>query len=175
MEVLAEEGFTYDSSVFPIRHPRYGVPGFDRLPLRLQLPSGASIREFPLTPLPVGRFVLPLAGGAYLRFLPPSLFVRAFLHLVNRGTPTVLYLHPWEIDPGQPRQSVNWRVRVNHYHNLDRMEARVRRLLDAVSFRTMGEVLAQLDASGNLPLLDLCDTPLGQGRAESHSVEPIAA
>jgi len=151
LPILAEEGFGFDSSIFPIRHPRYGIPDFVREPVTLDL-GGARLREFPLTTLRIGRMNFPLAGGAYLRFLPAPVFRLGFRRLALRGTPTVLYLHPWEVDPDQPRQDVGWRVRINHYFNLHRVEERLRRLLEAHRFAPLGEVLARLDAAGRLPV-----------------------
>jgi polysaccharide deacetylase family protein (PEP-CTERM system associated) len=162
LEILAEEGFEYDSSIFPIRHHRYGIPEFCRAPVRMELPSGARLAEFPLTTLDLGPLRLPLAGGAYLRFMPPALFRWGVRRLIEAGEPTVLYLHPWEIDAGQPRQKVSWRVRVNHYHHLDRMLGRVRALIEAHAFAPMGDVLLELEQGGRLPL-------------SSPFAEPIAA
>lgn len=151
LEILAEEGFDYDSSIFPVRHYRYGIPGFARDPVRIDLGEGRSIREFPLTTLRLGRVALPLAGGAYLRLLPGWLFRWGFSHTASRGRPTVLYTHPWEIDPGQPRQPVPWWLRVNHYANLDRTEGRLRVLLERFQFAPVGEVLAALEREDALP------------------------
>jgi polysaccharide deacetylase family protein (PEP-CTERM system associated) len=155
LDMLVEEGFEYDSSIFPVRHPRYGIPGFLREPARLALPGGGSLLEFPLTTLPLGPVALPLAGGAYLRFLPAALFRVGFAHLVLRGTPTILYLHPWEVDPDQPRQAVGWRVRVNHYFNLGRVEQRLAGLLERFRFGPVGEVLRTLEAAGRAPRIEL--------------------
>jgi polysaccharide deacetylase family protein (PEP-CTERM system associated) len=151
LEILLEEGFCFDSSIFPIRHHRYGIPDFRRRPVRIELGGGRWIHEFPLTTLRVGPFNLPLAGGAYLRFLPVSLFRWGLSRLAASGKPSVLYLHPWEIDPDQPRQAVGWRVGVNHYHNLGRMESRLRQLLEGFRFGPMGEILEALEESGRLP------------------------
>jgi polysaccharide deacetylase family protein (PEP-CTERM system associated) len=151
LEILAEEGFRFDSSIFPIHHPRYGIPGFHRQPVRLELDGGGWIDEFPLTTLPIGPLAFPLAGGAYLRFLPGSLFRCGLSRLIAAGEATVLYLHPWEIDPDQPRQPVGLRVRVNHYYNLRRTESRLRRLLERFGFAPMGEVLGALEQKGRLP------------------------
>jgi hypothetical protein len=123
------------------------------------LEGGGAIREFPLTTLAAGPWSLPLAGGAYLRFLPLSLFSWGLGRLVAAGQPTVLYVHPWEIDPEQPRQVTSWLVRLNHYHNLHRMEARLRQLLERFRFAPLGEVLDRLDAQGRLP-----DVSLAQGK-----------
>jgi polysaccharide deacetylase family protein (PEP-CTERM system associated) len=151
LEILAEEGFRFDSSIFPIRHPRYGIPGFHRRPVRLELEGGGWIDEFPLTTLPLGPVALPLAGGAYLRFLPGPIFRWGLSRLVAAGEPTVLYLHPWEIDPDQPRAPAGFRVRVNHYYNLHRTESRLLRLLKRFEFAPMGEVLHGLEQRERLP------------------------
>ncbi len=163
LEILREEGFRFDSSIFPIRHPRYGIPDFPRRPVRIELGEGAWIDEFPLTTLRAGPLNLPLAGGAYLRFLPAPLFRGGLSRLVAQGVPTVLYLHPWEIDPDQPRQRVGWRVRVNHYHNLGRMESRLRRLLEGFRFAPMGEVLHSLEVAGRLPRIALSQADPQEG------------
>lgn len=151
LRILAEEGFAYDSSIFPIRHWRYGIPGFEPAPVRLELGDGLELAEFPLTVLRVGPLTVPLAGGAYLRFLPGPLFRWGFDRVARSGRATVLYLHPWEVDPEQPRQAVGWKVRLNHYHNLGRTESRLRRLLDRHRFSPLGEVLAGLGAENGLP------------------------
>jgi len=150
LPILIEEGFDFDSSIFPVRHPRYGIPEFTRWPVRLELGGGRSIREFPLTTLSLGPVNLPLAGGAYLRFLPPAVFRWGFGRLQAAGRPTVLYVHPWEIDPEQPRQAVNPRVRVNHYHNLHATEARLSGLLERFEFNSLGDVLDGLETAGHL-------------------------
>jgi polysaccharide deacetylase family protein (PEP-CTERM system associated) len=150
LEILAEEGFRFDSSIFPIRHYRYGIPGFGRHPVELRLPNGLSLQEFPLTTLEVGPMRLPLAGGAYLRFFPPSLFRWGLRRLEDSGEASVLYLHPWEIDPEQPRLPASWKVRVNHYFNLHRVEERVRGLLEHSVFQPIGRVLEHLAEAGQL-------------------------
>ena len=150
LPILIEEGFDFDSSIFPVRHPRYGIPEFSRWPVRLELGDHGSIREFPLTTLSLGPCNLPLAGGAYLRFLPPALFRWGFARLEAAGRPTVLYVHPWEIDSEQPRQPVNRRIRINHYYNLDATEARLRALLERFEFNALGAVLDELETSGRL-------------------------
>lgn len=159
LPILAEEGFGFDSSIFPIRHPRYGIPDFVRHPVALDL-GGARLREFPLTTLRLGPVNLPLAGGAYLRFVPGALFRLGFERLVRAGRPTVLYVHPWEIDPDQPPQPLGLRLRINHYYNLHRVEQRLQRLLAAHRFAPLGEVLAELEARGALPLHPLSLPPV---------------
>jgi polysaccharide deacetylase family protein (PEP-CTERM system associated) len=155
LEILAQEGFRFDSSIFPIRHHRYGIPSFERRPAALRLPSGLAIREFPLTTLDLGPLRLPLAGGAYLRFLPAALFRWGLRRIDGAREPSVLYLHPWEIDAEQPRVNASWRVAVNHYHNLHRMAGRVRALLERYRFAPLGRVLQDLADAGRLPERDL--------------------
>ncbi len=150
LEILAELGFEYDSSIFPIRHHRYGIPEFEREPVRLRLGSGARITEFPLSTLRLFGGNFPIAGGAYLRFLPSALFRLGFGRLVAAGQPTVLYLHPWEIDAGQPVQDVGWKTRVNHYYNLGRMESKLAGLIGRHAFTSLAEVLAALDHAGRI-------------------------
>ena len=151
LPILAEEGFSFDSSIFPIRHHRYGMPEFSRDPVRLDLGGGASIHEFPMTTLRVGPLLMPLAGGAYMRFMPGRLFRWGFERLVGAGQPTVVYVHPWEFDPDQPRQDVGWKVRINHYHGIDRNESRLHLLLERFRFAPVGEVLMQLQRLDQLP------------------------
>ena len=155
LDVLADQGFGYDSSIFPIRHHRYGIPGFTRRPVRIALTGGRSIIEFPLTTARIGRFVLPLAGGAYLRFFPEALFRWGFRRQERQGLASVLYLHPWEIDAEQPVQDVSLRVRINHYYNLARTETKLGRLLGRFRFGTVRSVLAELDRREQLPASDL--------------------
>lgn len=150
LDILADEGFDYDSSIFPIHHHRYGIPDFSRTPVRIELAGGRSIREFPMTTLKVGSAKLPLAGGAYLRFFPPALFRWGFRRLIRAGEPIVLYVHPWEVDPGQPRQDVGWKIRVNHYHNLGRTRARLAALLEEFRFRPLEAVLEDLEIGSGL-------------------------
>ncbi len=151
LEILVEEGFSFDSSIFPIHHPRYGIPDFARQPVRLTIPGGATLLEFPPTTLRVGPLTLPLSGGAYLRFMPAALFRWGFDRLVRAGEPTVLYVHPWELDPDQPRQRVGLRTRINHYYNLQRTGPRLRRLLERFPFTSVGDVLSHLESHGRVP------------------------
>lgn len=174
LRILAEEGFSYDSSVFPIRHPRYGMPGFPSHPLTLDLGDGVSIREFPLTTIRFGPMTFPLAGGAYLRFLPPALFRWGWAHLAGREDPAILYLHPWEMDPDQPRQRVGWPTRLNHYHNLARTERRVEALLERHEFDSVAAVLGGLDREGHLPTRRLEEVE-GRSRTPFCEKAPLAS
>lgn len=142
LDILCELGFKYDSSIFPIAHDRYGIPGADQRPGPIAAPNGARIVEFPLSTRSVLGVRVPVAGGGYFRLLP-YWFTRWALAGVNRedAMPFVFYLHPWEIDPEQPRVRASLLSRFRHYNNLHKCEARLRALLDDFRFATMREVL----------------------------------
>lgn len=143
LDILAEEGFTWDSSIFPVHHDRYGMPGTPRWPHRLKTDEGHELAEFPLSTLKFPGYTLPIAGGGYFRLFP-YWFSQWGLGQINRqGQPFVFYLHPWEVDPGQPRLDVKWFSRFRHYNNLDVCQARLDRLINHFSFTTMSEVLVQ--------------------------------
>lgn len=141
LDILAEQGFTWDSSIFPVHHDRYGMPGTPRWPHRLMTDKGYELAEFPLSTLKLPGYTLPIAGGGYFRLFP-YWFSKFGLGSINRqGKPFVFYLHPWEVDPGQPRLDVKWFSRFRHYNNLDVCEQRLAKLLRHFSFTTISEVL----------------------------------
>jgi polysaccharide deacetylase family protein (PEP-CTERM system associated) len=145
LDILIEEGFTWDSSIFPIRHDLYGIPGFSRVPVTIRRPAGAIV-EIPATTV---RFLgrnWPVAGGGYFRLFPYSVTRCALRHLNRReGIPAVVYLHPWEIDPEQPRLAAAAISRFRQYANLRVTEARLLRLLRDFRF---GPIRAALPALG---------------------------
>ena len=142
LDVLVEEGFTYDSSIFPIRHDRYGMPDARREPHRLRTPSGYSIVEFPMSTVELGKYRLPVSGGGYFRLFPYWV-TKAALRKINNdeGAPFIFYLHPWEIDPRQPRIESSWLSRFRHYNNLEKCEHRLQRLLNDFCFTGAESVL----------------------------------
>jgi polysaccharide deacetylase family protein (PEP-CTERM system associated) len=142
LEVLLEEGYRYDSSIFPIVHDRYGIPDAPRFPHRLKAPNGCELAEFPMsTVMLVGRRV-PVAGGGYFRLMPYSLTRRALRGINRDGQPAMVYLHPWELDPDQPRLPVGPLTRFRHLVNVGKTEARLVRLLGDFAFGPAAEVLA---------------------------------
>jgi polysaccharide deacetylase family protein (PEP-CTERM system associated) len=145
LDILVELGFAYDSSIFPIRHDRYGIPDAERAPNRLSTPGGKLIVEWPLSTARVFGLKLPVSGGGYFRLLPYWL-TRYGLTSINHGEarPFIFYLHPWEIDPAQPRVSASWLSRLRHYTNLGECEERLRRLLVEFRFGTASDGLVQL-------------------------------
>ena len=153
LATLADAGFQYDSSIFPIVHDRYGIPDSPRFPHRLK----EGLVEFPMTTWRVARVNLPAASGGYLRILPLAVSIAAVAQLNRAGHPAVVNVHPWELDPEQPRLRVDWKKRLRHYHNLDRMEGRLRRLLAETAFDSMGGVIERREEAGRLPTRKLAD------------------
>lgn len=149
LDILIEEGFLYDSSIFPITHDVYGIPGSARFPYEIKKPSG-SILEFPLSTREFSfcgkSYRLPVAGGGYLRFFPLWVIKNAIAH-INRSEkqPAVLYFHPWEVDPGQPRIDAGLVSRFRHYTNLDKTMEKTASLLSEFRFAPMKSVLQGLN------------------------------
>ncbi|HEX6987537.1 MAG TPA: XrtA system polysaccharide deacetylase [Planctomycetaceae bacterium] len=141
LEILAEEGITLDSSIFPVRHDRYGIPGADRFPHRVEL-SGRTLVEFPPSVYRFGRVNMPVAGGGYFRLLP----LRATSHAIRRTNaadrqPFMFYIHPWELDPEQPRLPGRLLSRIRHYQNLRSTAAKLDRLLSRFPFGSASDAL----------------------------------
>lgn len=145
LDVLIAEGYRYDSSIYPIRHDRYGIPSWSRHIHRIDRPAG-SIWELPGSTIARAGMNWPIGGGGYFRLLPYR-WTSSGIASVNRteGRPAIFYVHPWEIDPDQPRMRANVLSRVRHYHNLEKTEARLRRLLAEFKFGRVNDVLRQGD------------------------------
>ena len=144
LDILIEEGFLYDSSIFPIYHDRYGLPGFPRHPYRIRK-NGKSILEFPPSTVRIGGFNFPISGGGFFRVLPYSFF-RWGIKKVNQieKESVVVYLHPWEVDRNQPRINGGILFNPRHYINLGRSEKVLKNLIKDFSFvpiRTLYENL----------------------------------
>jgi polysaccharide deacetylase family protein (PEP-CTERM system associated) len=140
-DILAEEGYAYSSSIFPIRHDLYGVPDAPRAPF---IAEPSSLVELPLTTTRILGRNFACSGGGYFRLLPYAVS-RWAMRRVNRqeGRPCIFYLHPWEIDPDQPRQDrAGLKSRLRHYTNLGRMEHRLRRVLRDFAWGRMDEAFA---------------------------------
>ena len=152
--VLAECGFRFDSSIYPIHHDNYGLPGSPRAPYAIRTetpPRGASdvsrLAEFPISAFRMFGRDLPVAGGGYLRMLPWWYNRAGIDRILDEPRPAMVYVHPWEIDPEQPRIRTRLRSRLRHYTNLGGMQARLERLLQRYAFAPVGEVLAQMRLS----------------------------
>ena len=145
LETVAESGFRYDSSIFPIVHDRYGIPGATRFPHRLTVAPGLEITEFPLSTVSWLGWRVPVAGGGYFRLFPYRVTRWAIRHLNERERqPAIVYLHPWEIDPDQPRLPVGRVAQLRHAVNSRATESRLRRLMREFRFAPAREVLAGL-------------------------------
>lgn len=145
LEILAEEGFEYDSSIFPIHHDRYGIPDAPRFAHCRQLASGRSICELPMPTVSLGEHNLPATGGGYLRLLPLSYTRWAMrkIHARDRQ-PVIFYFHPWEIDPEQPRLPASWKTRIRHYSGLAKTESRLDKILTEHRFEPILNLVRRL-------------------------------
>ena len=144
LDILVELGFTWDSSLFPIRHDVYGMPGTPETPYRLHTDNGGELVEFPLSTLKLFGQRIPIAGGGYFRLFPYWFSQWGLGRINQNGEPFIFYLHPWEIDPDQPRvDDLSLKSRFRHYNNLDVCYARLERLLDRFRFGAVTDVLAE--------------------------------
>jgi polysaccharide deacetylase family protein (PEP-CTERM system associated) len=147
VDILLEEGFTYDSSVFPITHDTYGMPNAPTTCFRWQSSGNLMLTELPMSTVKCGRINLPLGGGGYLRILPFTYTRWAANKVSAEGRPLQVYVHPWEIDPEQPRIKAGWKSRLRHYTNLRRTEERLSRLIQSYPFRPLIEVANAVEDS----------------------------
>ena len=147
LDIIREEGFVYDASVFPVRHDRYGLPSAPRH-FHAREQRAGTLWEFPGSTVRIGGINLPVGGGGYFRLLPYS-WTRWGMSRVNNkeGRAAVFYLHPWEIDPDQPRLNGSRLSRYRHYTNLDRTEGRLKRLISEFRFAPLAELLVQAHAN----------------------------
>lgn len=150
-DVLVEEGYRYDSSLFPIRRRGYGYPGSPRVPHIIRRPAGW-IAEFPLATTSFFGYPVPAAGGGYLRQFPLGVVRRAFREASRRSEPATFYIHPWEIDPEQPRLPVSPLNRIRHYRGLSTAMDRIESILGEFRFTTISSHLAVVQSDqGDFP------------------------
>lgn len=150
LDILAEEGIRLDSSIYPTHHDRYGIPGTPLAPHRIERPAG-TIWEFPPPVWKVLRYPLPVGGGGYFRLYPYAL-TRFGLRKINAsGRPFSVYLHPWEIDPEQPRMKPGWMRAFRHYVNLHRTEDRLNSLIQDFAFGSISESLCSYCPEARFP------------------------
>ncbi len=141
-EMLADAGYTYSSSVNPIRHDLYGAVNAPRVPFH---PAAApDLAEYPITTLRFAGRNWPCGGGGFFRLFPYALSRWAIAQVNSRDhLPSIFYFHPWEVDPRQPREAgLSAKSRFRHYLNLDRMEGRLARLLDDFAWDRIDRVFA---------------------------------
>jgi polysaccharide deacetylase family protein (PEP-CTERM system associated) len=147
LDILVEEGYVYDASIFPIHHDRYGIPGAERHTHVRQQGSGPLV-EMPASTVRLAGVNFPVGGGGYFRLLPYG-WTQWGIRRANEveHQPVVFYLHPWEVDPDQPRFDVGLGTRIRHYTGLKSTMRRLARLLDDFEFDSIASVL-KLDATG---------------------------
>jgi len=147
LDILAELGFQWDSSIFPVYHDRYGMPDSPTRPYRITTAAGADILEFPLTTARLFGYRMPAAGGGYFRLYPYWLSRWLLERARAQQQTAIFYLHPWEIDAAQPRVPGASRLsRFRHYNNLERCLPRLRRLMRDFKFGTVHDTLQALTA-----------------------------
>ncbi|MDH3599164.1 MAG: DUF3473 domain-containing protein, partial [Candidatus Tectomicrobia bacterium] len=144
LDILRDEGFVYDSSIFPIRHDIYGMPDRPRFCHVLTDEGHHGLVEFPPSTMRLGTWNVPTTGGGYFRLYPYA-FSRWGIRRLNEteGQPAVIYLHPWEVDPSQPRMPVRGLSKFRHYHNLRKTADRLQSLLQDFRFGPMATVLRE--------------------------------
>ena len=178
LEILIEEGFKYDSSIFPIRHDFYGISDAPRFPFIVSLNGNQNVEflvlnyelnttqnskfinqnskfitynsklliEFPISTVCFGRMNLPIAGGGYFRLFPYSVIKKGFTRIneVERQ-PFIFYIHPWEVDPDQPRiNGLSFKSRFRHYINLKKTEERLKKLLRDFNFTSIKKIIERI-------------------------------
>jgi polysaccharide deacetylase family protein (PEP-CTERM system associated) len=141
-DILIRHNLLYDSSIFPIVHDRYGVPDGERFPHTIKRANGQTIIEFPLSTLRFWKWNLPIAGGGYLRLIPYQFLKCALYHLNRQKKPGIIYLHPWEFDPDQPRFSnIPLTTKFRHYCNLRSTATKLRNLIRDFEFASIRDIL----------------------------------
>lgn len=140
LDVLREEGFKYDSSIFPIYHDHGGLPGANRYPYKIYNHQDY-MWEFPISTMKMLKQNIPFSGGGYFRLLPYN-FIKSAIKKINReGFPVIVYIHPWELDPGQPRIRANRLSTFRHYVNISKTEGKFKKLLDDFQFKPVKDFL----------------------------------
>ena len=148
LEILVDEGFSYDSSIFPIYHDRYGMPHANRFPHTLEI-GGRRLREFPPSVLRLVGVNFPVCGGGYFRLYPASWTAYCLRRINQRALqPFLFYLHPWELDPDQPRIAVDWRTKWRHYLNISETEKKLHWLLGQFHFDCMSKAFESSNDDG---------------------------
>jgi polysaccharide deacetylase family protein (PEP-CTERM system associated) len=147
-DVLIEEGYGYDSSVFPVHRTDYGYPDAPPIAHIIERPAGR-LCEFPLATMLWNGVRIPAAGGGYFRHFPYNIIRRAFREHTAAGLPAVFYIHPWELDPEQPRLPVSFLTKIRHYGGLRATSERLERLLGEFRFTSLA------DGMGSVRLPDL--------------------
>ncbi|MCX6357180.1 MAG: DUF3473 domain-containing protein [Candidatus Aureabacteria bacterium] len=148
LDALLDQGFTYDASIYPIRHDRYGIPGARRFPHIVSRRGGRVLWEFPGMTVRIAGVTLPAGGGGYLRLFPYAWTARAIRQAHRNGEPANVFAHPWEFDTELPRPGLKTLSRFRHYGGISRNARTLARLLGEFRFAPMGEVISARAAGG---------------------------
>jgi len=141
-DILIRHNLRYDSSIFPIIHDRYGVPDGERFPHTIKRDGVGTLHEFPLSTLRFWKWNFPVAGGGYLRLLPYAVVKQSVTWLNRKQKPVIIYLHPWELDPDQPKlPNLPAKTRFRHYLNLHTTGNKLRKLVHDFEFGPICDVL----------------------------------
>ena len=151
-DVLLDAGYRYDSSLFPIRRPGYGYPSAPARPHLIERARGVLV-ELPIATRRMLGVRVPAGGGGYFRQLPYGLCRGALAQSAAEDVPGVFFIHPWEVDPAQPRLDVPWLTRIRHYRGLNRTEPKLERLLGEFRFTSVARsgVLRRVFEAAALP------------------------
>lgn len=155
LEILHELGFEYDSSIFPVIHDRYGISHSPRQPYQIKIQDGQFLKEFPLSTTRILGMTLPISGGGYFRLYPYFLTEKLICKQIKQNHAYVFYIHPWELDPDQPRVNADFLSRFRHYNNLSVCLSRFEKLLDKIEFTTMEKVLTRCASLQDISMDDL--------------------
>ena len=140
-EIMLKLGLIYDSSVYPIWHDRYGVPDAPRSVYTAFEQNGNSLTEFPMSTMRLFGKNIPFGGGGYLRIFP-NWFTRMGIKSVNKeGLPAIMYMHPWEFDPEQPKLNLGKLQSLRHYYNIDKNLSKLGQLLDEFKWTSFKNVI----------------------------------
>ncbi|MEP3478491.1 MAG: XrtA system polysaccharide deacetylase [Fuerstiella sp.] len=142
LDILVEEGFSIDSSIYPVRHDRYGIPDSPTAPYTIKTAAGP-ITQVPGMVCKIGKTNIPVGGGGYLRLLPWAVTERLLRRVRKADRPLNVYIHPWEFDPEQPRIQASWKSKFRHYQNLKTTAPKISRMLRTFDLTTMTEVVQQ--------------------------------
>ena len=148
LPILVEEGYRYDSSIVPIVHDFYGIPGANPTIHVLDTHSGPIV-EVPPSTYKLAGLTLPIAGGGYFRLFPYPLLKNLLRRVEAQGYPLIMYLHPWELDPEQPRMQGSYLSQFRHYLNLDKVHGRLTQLLQDFPFGPIQGLLPNSQAALN--------------------------
>lgn len=147
LDILVEEGFTIDSSIYPVRHDRYGIPDSPTSPYQIKTAAGP-ITQVPGMVCKLGKANIPVGGGGYLRLFPWAVTERLLRRVRKEDRPLNVYIHPWEFDPDQPRIQASWKSKFRHYQNLKTTATKISRMLQTFDLTTMTNVVQQYLPTG---------------------------